>query len=273
MVSQTQAEIQRLEMRIEGVQEALNTMVEELNRKNEERVSHMMEEFKKMLEAQIRSIQHPPRIMVGNGNPGSYTNLGNAEFGSASRAAQETNISLARNRPPDLQHSGTSRGKWNSRDSKSWGFWRQRATMPDAIWWGTCYQPVRYARMDCPRFEWENFREWMYKMDQFFEVEGVLEMHKIRTVSAHLEGRALHWHQTFMRSLAGKVVSWDQYSASMRHRFANSAFEDLVANLVKLRQWGNVKDYQEQFENVLSQTSISESFSISCFLSGLHKGN
>ncbi|KAJ7942621.1 aminoacylase-1 [Quillaja saponaria] len=82
MVSQMQAEIQRLEMRIKGIQEALNTTVEELNQKNEERVSHMMEEFKKMLEAQTRSIQNPPRIMVGNGNPGTYTNPGNAEFGS-----------------------------------------------------------------------------------------------------------------------------------------------------------------------------------------------
>ncbi|KAJ7959978.1 Retrotransposon gag protein [Quillaja saponaria] len=133
---------------------------------------------------------------------------------------------------------------------------------------GPFFQQARYTRMECPRFEGDKFKDWSYKIEQFFEVEGVLEAHKIRTVSAVLEGRALHWHQAYMGTLAGRLITWNQYVTDMSHRFANASFEDPVADL---KQWGSVKDYQDQFERILSQAIIPENFAISCFLSGLNK--
>ncbi|KAJ7960281.1 Ty3/gypsy retrotransposon protein [Quillaja saponaria] len=155
------------------------------------------------------------------------------------------------------------------------GAYVPRPGMPEAMPWGNGgqmgFQQPRFARMECPRFDGDGFKDWLYKLEQFFDIEGTPEMYKIKVVSTMLEGRVLHWHQAYMRSVMGRVLTWTQYIADMGHRFANTAFEDPVAELVRLKHWGTVTDYQDKFERMLSQTVIPENFAISCFLSGLHK--
>lgn len=48
-----------------------------------------------------------------------------------------------------------------------------------------------FYRLECPRFDGTDFcRRWS-KLEQFFAVEGVLEMDRVHTVMLHLEGRPL----------------------------------------------------------------------------------
>lgn len=43
-------------------------------------------------------------------------------------------------------------------------------------------------RVDCSRFDGENFRGRWSKLDQYFEAESVSDHSKIRVVMLHLEG-------------------------------------------------------------------------------------
>lgn len=49
----------------------------------------------------------------------------------------------------------------------------------------------KVLKFDCPRFDWEDFRGWWSKLEQFFEVEDLQEQAKVRTVMLHLQGKAL----------------------------------------------------------------------------------
>ncbi|KAK5846456.1 hypothetical protein PVK06_002746 [Gossypium arboreum] len=49
----------------------------------------------------------------------------------------------------------------------------------------------RNFNFECPRFDGEDFRGWWSKLEQFFEVEGVLEQDNVRIVMLHMEGKAL----------------------------------------------------------------------------------
>ena len=48
---------------------------------------------------------------------------------------------------------------------------------------------TKYSKLECPRFDGENFHGWLLKMDQFFEAGRTPEQEKVRTVMMHLEGK------------------------------------------------------------------------------------
>lgn len=58
--------------------------------------------------------------------------------------------------------------------------------------------PSNYTKITCPRFNGEDFRGWLLKIEQFFVVDNTQERDKVRLVMTHLDGRALQWHQWFM---------------------------------------------------------------------------
>lgn len=66
------------------------------------------------------------------------------------------------------------------------------------------------------------------------------------------------------------VTNWDDFLIALRTRFGPSAYEDPMRAFAKLRQTGNVEEYQTNFE-ILSYkiTGISEKFRIITFLNRL----
>lgn len=54
----------------------------------------------------------------------------------------------------------------------------------------------------------------------------------------------------------------------MNARFNEQAYEDSMADLTNLVQWGSVKDYIDHFDVLVNQVSISQAYSISIFLGG-----
>ena len=49
-------------------------------------------------------------------------------------------------------------------------------------------------RRDFPSFEGEDVHKWLYKCNQFFEMEEVPETEKLKLASYYLDGVALYWH-------------------------------------------------------------------------------
>ena len=62
-------------------------------------------------------------------------------------------------------------------------------------------------------------------MEQYFEAVKLAEEDKVLTAMIHLEGRALQWHQRFMKSHGSlKEVSWGSYVSAIRDRFSENEF-------------------------------------------------
>jgi len=52
-----------------------------------------------------------------------------------------------------------------------------------------------------PKFEGYDVQGWVYKCESFFEIDGIADCAKVRIASIHLEGKALLWYQSFIKTL------------------------------------------------------------------------
>ncbi|PKI69639.1 hypothetical protein CRG98_009994, partial [Punica granatum] len=131
------------------------------------------------------------------------------------------------------------------------------------------YSPIsRIGKLDFPQFCGDGVREWLYRCEQFFEVDETLDEVKLKLVVIHLEGRALQWHQSYVRSMGveGKSVSWNEYVAVVGSRFGDYGYVDPMADFKNLKQVGSVQEYMNEFDALVNKVSISESDALSHFL-------
>jgi len=112
--------------------------------------------------------------------------------------------------------------------------------------------------VEFPKFWGEDVQGWIYKCEQFFEVDNVEEGMKVRIASIHLSEKALQWHQSFMRSRGGELwPQWGEYRVAILSRFGSKPFDDPLAELMKLRQTDSVEVYQENFDALLSRVDLA----------------
>ncbi|XP_074265326.1 uncharacterized protein LOC141587757 [Silene latifolia] len=129
---------------------------------------------------------------------------------------------------------------------------------------------ARFSKIEFPRFNGEDVQGWVYRCEQFFEVDSTNEDLKVKLVSIHLEGKALLWHQSLMKTnLQGLWPVWGVYKAAILARFGSQPYDDPISELMNLKHSGTVEAYQEKFDALLIRTDLSEKQAISCFLSGL----
>ncbi|GMI80696.1 hypothetical protein HRI_001738900 [Hibiscus trionum] len=129
-------------------------------------------------------------------------------------------------------------------------------------------QQMNFAyKLLCPRFDGLDFREWMCKLEQYFEAEGVPDFAKVRVVMLHLEGKALQWHQFLSKSHPDlNSMSWQNYVQLLRERFAPGGFDGPFSDLIELRQTDTVDKYYEDFIHLLNQISkLPNAYTLSVF--------
>nr|XP_027126014.1 uncharacterized protein LOC113742375 [Coffea arabica] len=86
----------------------------------------------------------------------------------------------------------------------------------------------------------------------------------------NLEGKALQWHQIFMRSrLTREIPAWEEYIRELSSRFGDSLYDDPMGELKSLKQSGTVQEYHDLFEELLNRVELPEDYATSCFMSGL----
>ena len=84
---------------------------------------------------------------------------------------------------------------------------------------------TKYSKLECLKFDGENFRGWPLKTEQFLMADQTSENDKACIVMMHLEGKALQWHQRYMKNQNGlSEVIWTQYLHEMHNMFDNSEF-------------------------------------------------
>ncbi|XP_060212277.1 uncharacterized protein LOC132639908 [Lycium barbarum] len=123
--------------------------------------------------------------------------------------------------------------------------------------------------MDFLRFAGEDLSSWLFKIEQFFEMENVPGHEKVNVAALQLEGESIQWHLSFMRYRKYlQPATWNDYIMAMVERFG-TYFDDPMEEIKKVKQVGSVVEYQAIFERNLARVTLSHENAISCFIGGL----
>lgn len=110
----------------------------------------------------------------------------------------------------------------------------------------------------------------MYKCEQFFDVDETPEDSRVKLASCKLKGKALQWHQSFMKHrLSREWPRWGEYVTCLYARFGSELFDDPMGDFKELRQVHSVQDYVDIFDELLTRVELSEDYVVSCFVRGL----
>jgi hypothetical protein len=151
----------------------------------------------------------------------------------------------------------------NSRDDSTA---RNRPKKTNGHW--NSYTP-KLAKMDFPKYKGvDNPISWIYRVEQFFEFQRIEEEDKLPLAAYHPEEEAQMWYQLFRDS--EKTITRESLKAALHIHYGPTVFEDHFGDLTKLQQVGTVRDYQLQFEQLLSRVGkLSIPYQLGCFVSGL----
>ncbi|KAG8380503.1 hypothetical protein BUALT_Bualt06G0022400 [Buddleja alternifolia] len=130
---------------------------------------------------------------------------------------------------------------------------------------------TKCSTVEFPKFLGDDLRGWVYRCEQFFEVDATPSESKVKLAAVHLEGKALQWHQMLMKSrLIRNLPNWEEYVRALNERFGTFVYEDPMAELVNLKQTGTIQEYLDKFDELMNCVDLSEQYAISCFLGELY---
>ncbi|KAG2271824.1 hypothetical protein Bca52824_066379 [Brassica carinata] len=91
---------------------------------------------------------------------------------------------------------------------------------------------TRLGRLDFPRFNGDKVREWLFKVEEFFLIDGTPEDLKVRISSIHFDAPASTWHQAIMQSDINTelLMEWKSYRLLLLERF-EEVLDDPIAEL------------------------------------------
>nr|GEW28417.1 reverse transcriptase [Tanacetum cinerariifolium] len=64
----------------------------------------------------------------------------------------------------------------------------------------------RLTKLEFPRFNGDDVKGWIYRCNQFFHLDNVVENHKVGIASIYLYDKALDWHRNFERRIGLEVT-------------------------------------------------------------------
>ena len=108
------------------------------------------------------------------------------------------------------------------------------------------YYSIRRPKREFPVFKGNDVLKWIYKCNQYFDVEEVAEHDKLKLASYYLDGMALCWHQNYMRSLGGQIVPWPEYVEALCCRFGGE--RNPLEELIELKQKNDLETYIKDFD-------------------------
>ena len=109
--------------------------------------------------------------------------------------------------------------------------------------------------------------KWLYKCNQYFDLEEIPEAEKLKLTSYYLDGMALYWHQNYTRSLEGHELTWAEYVEDLCCRFGCQ--RNPLEELTEHRQEGDLEEYIKNFDELWNRAQISERQALVFFLGGL----
>lgn len=129
----------------------------------------------------------------------------------------------------------------------------------------------RLTKLEFPRFLGDDVKGWIFRCNQFFKLDLVREEHKVNLASVHLYDRVLSWHFQFIKN-RGQDVTYPENEMEIMRRFG-AVYEDPLAELKNLKQDGTMRQYQDDFDVLLSKVDLTEQQAISFYIGALQPGD
>lgn len=126
----------------------------------------------------------------------------------------------------------------------------------------------RMTKVKFPKFEGTDLKSWSYKCNQFSQLDNIEDAYKVRLAAIQLEGKALLWHQNYMKKCNNVLPTWKNYTYEINMRFGE-LYDDPMAELKALKQTSNVQEYHDMFDALDGRLQLSEEYLLSCYLEGL----
>ncbi|XP_026398743.1 uncharacterized protein LOC113294565 [Papaver somniferum] len=99
----------------------------------------------------------------------------------------------------------------------------------------------RHSKIDFPRFDGNNPRGWIRKCERYFQLNMVVDTHKVDLASIHLDGRADSW---FLDYQEGKpILEWSRFASDICFHFEDIASDNYVGSFNKLSQLTTVEEH------------------------------
>ncbi|VVB01531.1 unnamed protein product [Arabis nemorensis] len=122
---------------------------------------------------------------------------------------------------------------------------------------------------DLPKFDGNHLREWIRRCEQFFDRHHTPPEQKTHVVSPYMVGKALQWHQKFMREHYGTFPSWIDFAIAIFAEFGKSD-DDPISEPVNLKQSSDsVEVYLGKFECLLTKMSLPIHHALTIFLKNI----
>ncbi|GJT79233.1 gypsy/ty3 retroelement polyprotein [Tanacetum coccineum] len=123
------------------------------------------------------------------------------------------------------------------------------------------------TKIEFLKFRGDDVMGWLFKCEQFFKVDNIVDDHKVNLISIHLHDIALMWHRQFVR-IMGENLGWAMYRQVILQRFG-LAYDDPLAEIKKIKHVKSVQDYIDEYDKLLRRVELSEEKIISFFMAGL----
>ncbi|XP_076907379.1 uncharacterized protein LOC143563805 [Bidens hawaiensis] len=130
---------------------------------------------------------------------------------------------------------------------------------------GSSSKQMRIGKVDFPKFNGEDVQGWLYRCEHFFAIDETPDNLKLRHAVIHLEGDAIQWHRSYMKTRNATVAElpWEEYVRAISSRFSDSMFEDPLEEIASLTHADSLLDYNNSFDALLNKVSISETQAVS----------
>lgn len=93
----------------------------------------------------------------------------------------------------------------------------------------------RSTKLEFPKFSGEDLDSWLLWAECFFNVGGTALENSVKVVALHLEGKALQWHQGFIKTRGDQLITWQEYVWMLSSRVGSLAYDDPLSGLRNLR--------------------------------------
>ena len=125
-----------------------------------------------------------------------------------------------------------------------------------------------YFRVDLPAFNGDNVNDWLFPMEEYFDLASTPLEKRVKVASLHMVGSAYSWYKWLVRN--EYTNDWLVFADVIQKRFGTTSFENPQEALKELRQTGSVKEYQAQSEALSNKVhGLSEAWLVSFFTAGL----
>ncbi|KAL1220369.1 hypothetical protein V5N11_005994 [Cardamine amara subsp. amara] len=129
---------------------------------------------------------------------------------------------------------------------------------------------TRLSKVGFPSSDGLNLRNWIFKCEQFFTLDGTPDESKVRLATIYMSGKALQWHQNYIAERFGVYPTWTEYVVAISVRFGG-LFIDPLSELVSLKKGGDtVELFLDKFECALTRLYLPAAHSLSIFLTSLN---